>query len=110
MSTNEAQNRTQTLPYLKALLTHSTPCHTSKNTKKNSSLTPTPKKRLHKHKHKYARHNPPLKNNLQQKNSTPCAASTKTVCLALHQQKTVCLALPKQTNKRTNKPTKRTNV
>jgi len=34
------------------------------------------------------------------KNSMPCAASTKTVCLAL----------PKQTNKRTNKPTKRTNV
>jgi hypothetical protein len=38
-----------------------------------------------------------MNNNLQQKNSTPCAASTKTVCLALHQQtSTPCAASTNQ--------------
>jgi hypothetical protein len=52
-----------------------------------------------------------MNNNLQQKNSTPCAASTKTVRLALHQQKPYALRrLHQQTNKRTNKLTKRTKI
>jgi len=111
MSTNEAKKRTQTLPYLNALLTHPTPCHNPKNTQENSLLAPTPKNRLHKHEHKHAQHNPPLNNNLQQKNSKPCAGSTKTVSLALRQQNSKpCATSTKQTNKRTNKLTKRTKV
>jgi hypothetical protein len=85
MSTNEAKNCTQTLPYLRALHTHSTPCHNPKNTQKDTLLAPIPKKCLHKHEHKYAQHNPSMNNDLQQKTvrlalhqqtSTPCATST----------------------------------
>jgi hypothetical protein len=68
MSTNEAKNRAQTLPYLRALLTHSTPFYNPKNTQENTLPAPIPKKRLHKHEHKYAQHNPSINNyNLQQK-------------------------------------------
>jgi cell division septation protein DedD len=81
MSNNEAKNRSQTLPYLKALLTHSTPCHNPKNTQENTSLSPTPKKCLHKHEHKYARHKSPTKTKQQ---VSHCI--NKPAGLALHQQ------------------------
>jgi hypothetical protein len=101
MSTNEAKNRTQTLPYLNALLTHPTSCHNPKNTQGNSLLAPTPKKRLHTHEHKYAQHNPPC---LEQQPATKRQHALRCI------NKTVCHALPKQTNKRSNKLTKRTKV
>jgi hypothetical protein len=93
MSTHEAKNRTQTLPYLSALLTHPTPNQYPKSTQKDILPTPIPKKRLHKHKHKYAQHNPSMNNNLQQ----------KTARLALLRQNSTPRAVIQKTNQQTHK-------
>jgi hypothetical protein len=65
MRTNEAKNCTQTLPYLRALLIHTTPSHKPKNNKKDTQPTQKTKKCLHKHEHKYAQHNSSTNNNQQ---------------------------------------------
>ena len=65
MSTNEAKNCTQTLPYLRALLIHTRPSHKPKNNKKDTQPTQKTKKCLHKHEHKYAQHNSSTNNNQQ---------------------------------------------